>query len=56
MRRNKKTPKGIGKTLKSYHLYLDEDLVAVVENQPNKTRFFNAAIRTFIKNFKIGEQ
>lgn len=48
----KRTQKGIGSTLKSYHLYLDSDLVAVVDSQPNKNRFINAAIRNFINNKK----
>jgi hypothetical protein len=38
--------------MKSYHLYLDDDLVAVAEAQPNKNRFFNAAIRKFINSMK----
>ena len=47
----KRSPK-VGKTMKSYHLYLDDDLVAVAEAQPNKNRFFNAAIRKFINSMK----
>lgn len=50
-RKIKSSPKGQGATLKSYHLYLDSDLVDIVEAQPNKTRFFNAAIRYFIKAY-----
>lgn len=48
-KRIKRTPKSVGRTLKSYHLYLDEELVEFVERQENKTRFFNAAIRTYIR-------
>lgn len=48
-KRIKRTPKSVGRTLKSYHLYLDEDLVEVVDQLENKTRFFNAAIRTYIR-------
>lgn len=53
-KRIKRTPKSVGRTLKSYHLYLDEELVEFVERQENKTRFFNAAIRTYIRyiNYK----
>ena len=47
----KRSPK-TGTTMKRYPLYLDEDLVATVDNQPNKNRFFNAAIRWFIKELK----
>ena len=39
-------------TMKRYPLYLDEDLVSTVDSQPNKNRFFNAAIRWFIKELK----
>ena len=52
MKTVKRTKKGAGSTLKSYHLYLDEDLASVVDAQPNKTRFFNAAIRKFINSMK----
>lgn len=55
-RKIKSSPKGQGITLKSYHLYLDSDLVDIVEAQPNKTRFFNAAIRHFINTYKTKEQ
>lgn len=48
----KRTQKGVGSTLKSYHLYLDSDLVTIVDSQPNKNRFINAAIRNFINNKK----
>ena len=53
-KRIKRTPKSVGRTLKSYHLYLDEDLVETVDQLENKTRFFNAAIRTYIRyiNYK----
>lgn len=51
-KRIKRTPKPVGRTLKSYHLYLDEDLVETVDQLENKTRFFNAAIRTYINIIK----
>lgn len=50
-KRIKRSPK-TGTTMKRYPLYLDEDLVATVDSQPNKNRFFNAAIRWFIKELK----
>lgn len=55
-KRIKRTPKSAGRTLKSYHLYLDEDLVEVVDQLENKTRFFNAAIRTYIRFMNRIEQ
>ena len=51
----KRTPKGVGSTQKSYHFYIDDDLIAVVDAQANKTRFINAAIRKFIKKLKKEE-
>jgi hypothetical protein len=50
-KRIKRSPK-TGTTMKRYPLYLDEDLVSTVDSQPNKNRFFNAAIRWFIKELK----
>jgi hypothetical protein len=50
-KRIKRSPK-TGTTMKRYPLYLDEDLVATVDSQPNKNRFFNAAIRWFIHELK----
>lgn len=50
-KRIKRSPK-TGTTMKRYPLYLDEDLVTTVDSQPNKNRFFNAAIRWFIHELK----
>lgn len=40
---------GEGQSQKSYHLYLDEELIPFVEKLANKNRFFNDAIRDFIR-------
>lgn len=52
MRKYKSSPKGKGATVKGYHLYIDSELVAVLEGQENKTRFVNDAIRNYVKLLK----
>ena len=52
MRKYKSSPKGKGATTKSVHLYIDEELMIVLREQENKTRFVNNAIRAYCK--KIG--
>ena len=39
-------------SVKSVHLYIDTDLLPVLQAQPNKTRFVNDAIRFYIKKRK----
>nr|DAM25340.1 MAG TPA: bifunctional protein PutA [Caudoviricetes sp.] len=39
-------------SVKSVHLYIDLDLLPVLQAQPNKTRFINDAIRFYIKKRK----
>ena len=41
----KRGKKGEGSTQKSMHLFLDADLIEVVDKQPNKNRFINDCIR-----------
>lgn len=43
------TRTGEGSSVKSVHLYIDIDLLPVLQEQPNKTRFVNDAIRAYIK-------
>ena len=51
MAKYKTHPRGTGRTTKSVHLYIDIDLWPLVEQQENKTRFVNDAIRAYSKNF-----
>ena len=41
----KRGKKGEGSTQKSMHLFLDADLIEVVESKSNKNRFINDCIR-----------
>ena len=45
----KNTRKGTGRTVKSVHLYIDLDLLPVLQAQENKTRFVNDAIPAYMK-------
>ncbi len=47
---------GAGRSQKQYHLYVDNDLTSIVDMQPNKNRFFNNAIREYIRNHLHGRK
>lgn len=50
--KHKPHTRGGGSSIKSVHLYIDIDLLPALQQQENKTRFVNDAIRAFLKEMK----